>query len=711
MLKKISIIIIALIVSICNAYSQNVDKSFELKMNRGKQFIKNQTPQTITKYYHQQKARKPSIEQQTKLRGYMSLNQTCETKGQKSLELPNNRWFPGEFEEVQAILIAWEYFHVDTSFTYYSDPVNDTLGYFSDNQNVWHLGPYFSIVDTSDLTRFPIIMAQIADAIQQGGAQVWINICNAQDSFVIKKYMHNQSMPLTNYRFFVNTNNAMWCRDYGPVGFYYGEDDSLAFLDLEYYGGRPMDDLIPIKIAKQSNIPVYTTGIEYEGGNILLDGAGSLFTSEQLYAENQDTYGQMYINELGNIAYRVKTKLSKQQIDDSLTYLFNLNHLKVLPALRYDGGTGHIDLYASMWDENNFVFTQFPSELSKLQDYSISLKNVDTILSLYSYHGKKYRGCNIPLPRKDDASWYLSNSDYEEYTRTYSNSTFVNNVIIQPIFSDDEWGAHIWDSRAIDLMKRQFPGYTIIPIDIRGYENEPYAGFDGTGGAIHCITKQIPAENPVRILHGSIQGFANEYNGTFPIEAQITNKSGIASASCFWRVKGQANWTQIPLLTENDLLYKAEIIRDANLLNDTIEYYISATSNNGKTITKPFTAPKGFYWFYHGTNASPETPIDIYEILGITDNDTKNSTLSVENLFPNPANEMTQLVVSNNKKSPLHIKMVNMMGQSVYANTINVDDTTVIIRLQTASFSAGFYNIIISDNNGNRNVKKLIIQH
>jgi hypothetical protein len=31
-----------------------------------------------------------------------------------------------------------------------------------------------------------------------------------------------------------------------------------------------------------------------------------------------------------------------------------------------------------------------------------------------------------------------------------------------------------------------------------------------------------------------------------------------------------------------------------------------------------------------------------------------------------------------------------MMGQSVYANTINVDDTSVIIQLHTASFSPGF---------------------
>ena len=78
----------------------------------------------------------------------MSLNQTCETKGQKSLELPNTRCFRGEFEEVQAILIAWEYFHVDTSFTYYSDPVNDTSGYYMISKCHTY-GPYFSIVDTA----------------------------------------------------------------------------------------------------------------------------------------------------------------------------------------------------------------------------------------------------------------------------------------------------------------------------------------------------------------------------------------------------------------------------------------------------------------------------------------------------------------------------------------------------------------------------------
>lgn len=690
-------------------HAQTTEQIFEISHQRGMDFVKKKTSEELRTYY-QQKSRKPSQEQLTKLRQQLPANEMCQVNTQKAVSLPENRWFPGEFEEVQAILITWEYFHVDDTYQYFVDPVNDTLAYYFQGEQI-KLVPYVSIIDTTNSTRIPVIMAQIADAVQQGGAQVWINICNAEDSLIIKKYMTNKGMPLQNYRFFVNTINAIWFRDYGPNAFYYGADDSIAFLDLEYYGGRPMDDVIPIKIGQACNIPVYTTGIEFEGGNILVDGAGTLFTSNQLYYENQDRYGQMYINELGNLVYRSKSKLSVQEIDDSLKYLFALTNLEVMQALRFDGGTGHIDLYAAMWDENNFVFTKYPSEISNLTDYTISMQNVDSILHLYSYHGKKYRGRNIPLPKKDDDTWYKNNMDYVEYTRTYSNSTFVNDVIIQPIFSDDSWGARAWDLKAIDLMKKQFPGYTLIPIDIRGHKDSLYTGFDGTGGAIHCITKQIPAENPIRILHPAIQGFANEYNGTFPIQATITNKSGIESASCFWRVKGQSNWNEISMINDHENIFVAEIIRDANVLHDTIEYYISATSNNGKTITKPLTAPKGFYWFYHGTDAIAEIPEDIYQVLGINYHNVLTSSLVFENLYPNPANDKTHLLVSNEHSSNVQLKVLNILGQMVYENSFKLDDTITIIQLQTSSFSNGLYHVVISDNNGNQRVKKLMIQH
>ncbi|MCL2131176.1 MAG: agmatine deiminase family protein [Lentimicrobiaceae bacterium] len=684
--------------------------------NEGKPIgLQNKSAKEIADYYRTHHARKPNAELMEKLRNDIPMGTVKQQKSGDYLEMPERFWFPGEFEEVQAILITWSYMHVDVAGKYWAFPINKDTAYWYDEDENIHVGRYTSYVDTYDEdSRYPIIFAQLADAIQQGGAQVWINVVKAADSTSIKNYMRSHGMPLTNYRFFINPNNSIWYRDCGPVAFYYGDQDSIAFLDFEYYTGRPADDIVPIGIGNKLNIPVYTSTVKYEGGNIILDGVGTLFTSDEVYAGNNVNYGQFYLED-GELKTATRQRLSIQEVNDSLAYLLGLDRIRALPRLRYDGGTGHIDLYAAMWDENNFVFTKYPPQMSNLTDYSISSRNVDTILSMSSFFGKKYRGRDIPLPKRDNATWYTSNADFNKYTRTYSNSTFVNDVIITPIFSDDQWGARGWDLEAVEHMRKVFPGYKIIPIDIRGFEDDQdlYTGFDGSGGAIHCITKQIPAENPIRILHAAIQDFADDaiYKGNFPIEATITNKSGIASATCFWRVKGNAAWQPLPLAAGADNAFSAVISRSATLAHDTIEYYISAVSNNGKTITKPMTAPNGFYSFYHGTAAVKEVVENIYDYLtGISQYIYNGETIELSNFYPNPADNFTKIVIVGADQETINIRINNMLGQTVYANSVLIDGSETVLQLNTSSFSAGTYIVSFVNDKGNTAAKKLVVE-
>ena len=698
-------------------YSSTAQNTKEEAYQRGLEVISKMSTQEKADYYRKHHARKPNAELMEKLQNTVPVQAVKQQKSGEGVEMPEKFWFPGEFEEVQAILITWSYIHVhffNANDYVQVDPIDKDFAYWWDEdakKNV--IGDYVSYLDTYDDSRLPFISAQLANAIQQGGAQVWINIVNTADSNRIKTYMRNNGMPLTNYRFFVNSNNSIWYRDCGPIGFYYGEEDSIAFLDFAYYSGRPADDKIPASIGNKLNIPVYTSGVKYEGGNVILDGVGTLFTSNEVYTTNATNYGQFYVDD-GELKTAAREPLSNLQVDDSLTHLFGLDRIKVLPRLRYDGGTGHIDLYAAMWDENNFVFTKYPPQMSTLTDYSIGLRNIDTILSMTSFHDKKYRGRDIPLPMKDNKTWYITNMDYQRYTRTYSNSTFVNNVIIQPIFSDEEWGARDYDLEAIEHMKKVFPGYTIIPIDIRGYEDdELWTGFDGSGGAIHCITKQIPAENPIRILHGAIQDFADDavYNGDFPIEATITNKSGIASATCFWRVKGETAWQQLPLAAGDDDSFSATLTRQTNLAHDTIEYYLSATSNNGKTITKPMTAPKGFYSFYHGTAAVKEVVENIYDYFTAVPQYTIDSkTLETSNFYPNPADNSTKVVLMGMDNETISININTILGQTIYTNSIFVEGNETVLQLNTASFPAGIYFVSFTNSKGNTTSKKLVIE-
>jgi agmatine/peptidylarginine deiminase len=650
--------------------------------------IQNDTTFSLKEYYKKYHSRKPYFDTTIIKIADSVVSPVQKNAGQKTskaVNMPADFWFPGEFEEVQAIVITWLYYHVNTSGTAIVQPVNDSLAY----NNSGNVVEYFSIIDTSSETRYPIIFAQLADAIQKGGAQVWINICNASDSLIIKRYMQNNGMPLSNYRFFVNATNSIWYRDCGPVAFYYGNNDDIAFLDFEYYAGRAADDVIPIKLGNELGIPVYTTSFEYEGGNIILDGAGTLFTSDQLYAANQDTEGQIYI--YNNSVYSTqKRALTKSQIHDTLNHLFGLTRLEIVPTLQNDGGTGHIDLYAAMWDENNFVFTKYPDEMSNQVDYTISAQNVSTILSMNSFHDQLYRGENIPLPRKDDGSWYTSARDFENYTRTYSNSTFVNNVIIQPIFSDDNWGAREWDLEAIEIMKEKFPGYEIIPIDIRGYKNDLYAGFDGSGGAIHCITKQIPAENPIRILHGPIQGTVSGYNNIYPIRATITNKSGIASATCYWREKGLENWYSVSMQYQGNDIFFANISPSV-IFNDTVEYYISATSNNGKTITKPFTAPNGYYRFNEIQRENDKTII-------------------IGQPYPNPSTGYVNIPISDSYQKEITVKLTNMYGQLIYSHSFTTLSNASLFHLNTFSLAAGVYVVTFIDDSGIIANRRFIVQ-
>ena len=101
------------------------------------------------------------------------------------------------------------------------------------------------------------------------------------------------------------------------------------------------------------------------------------------------------------------------------------------------------------------------------------------------------------------------------------------------------WPTADWDRANIEYMKKLYPGYTFYCIDMRR--------FDANGGAIHCVTKQIPADNPIRIIHKNIHDKVNpDKNSGIPFCAYITNKSGIKEAQLVYSVNG-GPWVTVPL--------------------------------------------------------------------------------------------------------------------------------------------------------------------
>ncbi|MBQ3950164.1 MAG: T9SS type A sorting domain-containing protein, partial [Bacteroidales bacterium] len=223
---------------------------------------------------------------------------------------------------------------------------------------------------------------------------------------------------------------------------------------------------------------------------------------------------------------------------------------------------------------------------------------------------------------------------------------------------------------------------------------------DGSGGAIHCITKQIPADNPVRILHPSITGNTeNDYIDTdAPVTAIITNKSGIESAKVVYRVDG-GQWNEVALTAGSDNGFSGSIPTSTFTSNNesftTVEYYISATSNNGKTITKPMPAAQGgYYTFYLGHNSA----------LGID---------AVENeafgqFYPNPAADHSSIELSLKGNEQYEVLIVDLMGRIAHRSTLNAQGD-IVYNVNTSKLGSGIYNVVFQNKN-ERVIRRLVVK-
>ncbi len=625
------------------------------------------------------------------------------TKGTKGM--PNDRfWFPGEWEELQAVVVTPYYTYEPAtsqgSGYWMADPlVEGYAQYYKYTSGSWleqGVGPYRAEMDTS--SSFSRVSFYLMDAIQLGGAEAWVRVENADDTAAVLTRLQSLHLRHDNVRFLVAPGNSFWYRDCGPICFYYGEGDTVGMLDFEYYPGRALDDSLPVYIERQFGLPNYTTMIEWEGGNCLVDGAGMVFSSDAIYNNNNDEYGQLTWDgsDPSTINYSTKPRLNSAQVKDSLATLIGTRATYVLPSFHYDGGTGHVDLYADMLDENLFVFSIMPDDYANWYDYRIGRANMDSLCSFESYFGERYRCKDIPFPSRNDGSNFTSQMQYHStYTRTYSNHTFVNNVIIQPCFSavgSDGMPTAAWDRANIEQLKKIYAGYTLYCVDVRE--------FDGSGGAIHCITKQIPADNPVRILHPSITGNTDDAyrSANAPITATITNRSGIESAKVVYRANG-GQWNEAALTAGSDNTFSGEIPTSTLTSNNedftTVEYYISATSNNGKTITKPMPALQGgYYTFYLGHN--PAVGIDAAE------------DEAFGQFYPNPAAGHSSIEISLKGNGQYEVLIVDLTGRIAHRSTLDAQGD-IVYTVNTGKLGSGIYNVVFQNKN-ERVIRRLVVK-
>ena len=357
---------------------------------------------------------------------------------------------------------------------------------------------------------------------------------------------------------FATPVSEILCTD--ALGFLYKDGDKIIKTET--------DDNATIPLGNQTGIEVLDLPFISTGGNVMTDGCGTAFSSCILINENQ-FFG---VNESSFFEFNKR--------------LLGIEHYNILSNFEKHG-IQHIDCLMKLLDEETIMVLQPPNDHELFPIYQHIVDN--ELSKLKSSYGSPYKILRMKTYR------YKS-----DYLAAYSNSLILNKTIYVPLFSIPE------DSLALRRWRELMPGYTVkgfeyILKDEQALTTQIEKRYNqigwNHGDALHCRTRAIWDPN---MLFITVKRLDDEVlcNSIKDIYASIIDysKQGLVdNKTCLmWRKKGQTEWHKINMKqVNNNNIFKAEL--PCTQAGMTIEYYVSATSNSGKTETRPATAPSGIF--------------------------------------------------------------------------------------------------------------------
>ena len=475
------------------------------------------------------------------------------------------------------------------------------------------------------LVRWTNSYQNILRQIVEVGVQECKVIITTQNESSVTSYLTNQGVDLTNVEFLNTGSNSIWIRDYGGNTIYSDDVGERALTDWIYNRPRPLDDIMPTEHANMIGMPIYVTdtGINdlvNTGGNYMSDGLGNAFASNLILEEN----------EAGN-PYNVSAK-TEDEIDAIMNAYMGIENYIKMETLPYDE-IHHIDMHMKLLDEETILVSRYPEGVA---DGPQIEENINYVLSNFqSPFGTPYEIKWIDAPPSTSGSY----PDTGGYYRTYSNAVFVNKSIIVPTYRPEV------DEPALDYLRELLPGYNVVGIDVDN-SNEPLIA---SLGAIHCITHTIGVDEPLWIVHQPINEVPTS-NTSVSINAMIKHISGINNATVYWREAGESEFNQLSMTIIGDDNWSVDLLIPSGA--ESIEYYIEAEANSGKSLARPLVAPEGFWTFI---------------VANLSNEEWADNNISAP--YPNPTSEEVSFQL-NQIEGAVKVSIYNILGQKLNTTTI-----------------------------------------
>lgn len=333
------------------------------------------------------------------------------------------------------------------------------------HEGTWLVWPHNQETWPGKFEKIPSVWIEMVRALHSNEkVNILVNDLNSKNK--VKKILEDANAWSKNVILHVIPTNDSWIRDFGPI-FVKDQNGNSIITDwiFNVWGGRwekerPLDDIVPTKIAKEFGYPLVEPGIVLEGGSIDVNGKGTLLTTEScLLSPTRNPH------------------LNRRQIEKYLSdYLGITTVIWLKEGIAGDDTSGHIDDLARFVNENTVVC--MIEEDQNSENYKPLMENFKRLQKSKDQDGKALKVIPLPMPAPvpgPTGEGYMDNC----VPASYANFYIANNVVLLPTYRSP------YDSKVAKILAEFFPSRKIIGID-------SYDLVWGLG-AIHCSTQQQPA--------------------------------------------------------------------------------------------------------------------------------------------------------------------------------------------------------------------------
>jgi agmatine/peptidylarginine deiminase len=514
---------------------------------------------------------------------------------------------------------------------------------FEQNEGILLKWNYDSSIDS--------VVLKIASVISPEN-KVWLlyNPENAVTITEIQAELVSFGANLSNITFIEGKAENPWLRDYGPLVGYHVSNQGYTrhFIDSHYLPAQfPEADFLPIQLASDFDFNYDLMPLNFEGGNLQLDGIGRGFVSDRILAENPS--------------------MNMYQVIQGLYLKLNLNEIILLPSVPECGGGEWSELsrLVKFIDPETVLVSQFPTDVPYYQQVEMI---ADTLSNTFNDVGKALQVVRLPVAPNENGDYAVDNTGE---IRSYTSSILFNNKILIPLYNSE------YDAVALNIYQQLFQGFQVFQI--------PSQALSALHGSLFRMAVNVPQQKFFRLRHSKHTG-QQAFEPELWVNSYVNSPDPVDSIQLFYRVHPSTTYQAVNAFGccgGNSGLISGYTI------SDTVSYYVQAYGGD-HIQTLPIGAPVATYTFWF----DPFTGLS---------SDSREWEITI---FPNPASDHLFIKGISKSETLTEYNLFNINGVSVAQGSLSEDNIIILPK----NLPDGFYIIKIITS-GKTHISKLYLHH